>query len=109
MGDVGAVELDLEWTGSVLTLTTSQPSTDSEVDSEVDVEDESDDTALTSRGTAELIAVPGTEFERPWSRSFPLSEPKRRLTPKLSLRFRGLLEVSVMLLLSLPLSLPCGL
>ena len=98
-GDVGAVELELDTGDSASALTTSQPSADSEV------EDESEDTVLKLRSTAECIAVPGRDCARLWSRSrsrsFPFKEPKRRFTPKLSLRLPALLGGDG-LLLSVP-------
>ena len=91
-GDIGAVgewETEcIESTDPPSTLTTSHPSTDSDV-----VEDESDDdTKLALRLTVDVNAVLVGDCARNCSFSFslPLSPPNNLFTPKLSLRFRGL-------------------
>lgn len=83
VGEVGAgLVLDDCGLGLGLGLslpTTSQPSTDSVVDSEDEIEVEDGRSGSWAYSCSRC---------RSRSRSFPFNEPKRRFTPKLSLRFR---------------------
>ncbi len=90
-GEVGAVdEFDpdcTESTDSASMLTTSHPSIDS------DAEDESEeDTKLALRLTVDVNVALVGDCERKCSFSLPFSPPNNLFTPKLSLRFRDLLE-----------------
>ena len=88
---MGATDDWTDWTectDSASTLTTSQPSIDSEVDDESE-----DETKLALRFTLDVSAAPASDFDWPCSRSFslPFSPLNSLLTPKLSLRFSDLL------------------